>query len=276
MTTPLKAYVYEGSKIPMAVDEGAWTNNDQAKEGGAFASPISDGDFVKLVTGRSMTVIAASGASDMPVGFVLGSAMGTNARYGRQATVQLFGEFMREVGLDITSAAVAPGDRLLYLGPNLFIKDLTPYGSVTIGTTSITLSGASQLFTLSHTSPTLSVTQSNRLFTLSEAAEIFTLSEAAQPFTLSGEAQEITVSGGQHIFTVSGDAEVITISGGTQSFTVSEGNHIFTVSGAAQTVSFTGAISLSEAPSSVIAFDVVALLAITASGAVCKALFGAY
>jgi hypothetical protein len=110
------ASVYHGNEITMRLLEGAWTSNADYKDGGSFASPISVGCIVKLVTTRSFTVAAATSVST-PIGVVISTPMGTNTPDGRFAAVRLFGRQIEEVELDTASDAIAIGGYVTFQNP---------------------------------------------------------------------------------------------------------------------------------------------------------------
>jgi len=106
--------MYDGNKVPMAVDEGAWTADSTRTLGGYFATPAQEGMFVSLVSTKSFAV--AKCTSGNPIGKLVGGPIGAVSlgQFGRQWTVQLFGDYVSEVELDTASDAIAIGGSLQF------------------------------------------------------------------------------------------------------------------------------------------------------------------
>lgn len=115
------AYEIHGNKTAMNLFEGAWTDDDEYKAGGYFASPLSVGDYVELVTTASMAVKAAASASN-PIGKVFGTANGENKEEGRWATIELYCDYVKICVVDVSSDAIAPGDSVEYFTAGTVIK----------------------------------------------------------------------------------------------------------------------------------------------------------
>ncbi|MEI6795242.1 MAG: hypothetical protein WCK39_00105 [Methanomassiliicoccales archaeon] len=142
------AYNYHENVASPFVDEGVFTANERDIEGGEFASPIKAGIPVKMVSAKTMTVIACA-ANESPIGFAQGQAIGLEtARYSRAITVRFLGDQIKEIEVATNSDTIAVGDALVFsatggkFGLGVWVKDATPATTVTndsvVGTASHT------------------------------------------------------------------------------------------------------------------------------------------
>jgi hypothetical protein len=106
-----KSYKFHDNIVPMQIDEGAFTATSSHVEGGYFASPLADGDPVKLVTSLSFVVTKATG-TDVPIGYCDGSPRGDRTTRGRECNIYLYGIRVMPVELATNSAQVSAGDKL--------------------------------------------------------------------------------------------------------------------------------------------------------------------
>jgi hypothetical protein len=105
MVTRTAAYEYwDGpAKASFACVEGAWTDNDKYKLGGYFASELHNGDWVALSTVSTMACMKASASTDVVIGQLVSEPLGPHVANSRHATVQLLGDFVKEVEIDPAS-----------------------------------------------------------------------------------------------------------------------------------------------------------------------------
>jgi len=129
----------------MALEEGAWTDNDKYKDGGYFASPMDKDMFVALTT-RSFTVKKATASTDVIVGKLISEPQGEHTTYGRQGTILLLGDYVLELEVHTASDTLAVGGYVQLsasggkYGEGLWFKDTTSNGTLVLA--SSTASGS--------------------------------------------------------------------------------------------------------------------------------------
>lgn len=137
----LQGFQYDGNEATFKLAEGAWTNNDDYKEGGSFASALVVGQHVKLITNVDY-LVTASGDGDVPIGYIKAITGGKNETNGRVGTVVLFGDFIHEVEIETSSDAIAINGSVQYsnsggtYGKGVWIKDGTPNTTRVLASTS--------------------------------------------------------------------------------------------------------------------------------------------
>lgn len=99
MVSRVSSYEYWNApcRATMKCIEGAWTDDDKSKLGGAFASPLANGEWVALDTSSAMTVHKVTASSDVVIGQLSSEPQGVHVENGRYATVLLMGDFIKEV-----------------------------------------------------------------------------------------------------------------------------------------------------------------------------------
>lgn len=142
MVSRVTSYEYwDGpSKATMRCVEGAWTDDDDYKLGGYFASPLNNGDWVALDTYSAMTVHKATATTDVVIGQLMSEPQGEHTEYGRYATVRLLGVTVKEVEIDpaMTQTISIGGSVVLtasggYFGEGLWTRDATANGTLALG-----------------------------------------------------------------------------------------------------------------------------------------------
>lgn len=133
----------------MALAEGAWTDDDKAILGGAFASEIEKDCYVALDTGGDFRVKKASASTDVVVGKMYSKPQGEHTENGRYGTVLLFGDFIQEVELATNSDTIAVGDgvELTGVGGKFGEGKFTKF----VATSTLVVSGSTDLATASVT-----------------------------------------------------------------------------------------------------------------------------
>jgi len=106
-TTASTIYHVSPPTVAMILAEGAWTDDDDYKLGGYFATPLDKDVYVSLHT-TDMTV-TASGASGTPIGKMISEPQGKHSELGRQGTVLLFGTHVLEVEIATNSDSISVG-----------------------------------------------------------------------------------------------------------------------------------------------------------------------
>ena len=90
--------------------EGAWTDDDKAKLGGAFASPLDAHMTVALDTTGNFRAKKATASTDKLIGHLISEPQGEHVQNSRVGAVLLFGDFVMECELNTASDTVAVGD----------------------------------------------------------------------------------------------------------------------------------------------------------------------
>lgn len=109
----LQGFQYDGNEATFLLAEGAWTDNDDYKEGGSFAAPLLVGMEVALVTTVDY-LVTKSDTGATPIGRLKSITGGKNSTNGRVGTVKLYGDFVDEVEVATASDAIAIGGSVAF------------------------------------------------------------------------------------------------------------------------------------------------------------------
>lgn len=123
--------VIHGNVVTLPVEEGAWTDNDDYKEGGYFATPFAVGDLVVLDGTVDFRVQKAATTED-PIGIVVGAPMGKNATNGRSAAIELFCHRVMKVKLSATSQPASIGEHVCYDVSNEWCQTATANSTIAL------------------------------------------------------------------------------------------------------------------------------------------------
>lgn len=116
--------ILHGNFVTMPVEEGAWTDNDDYKEGGYFATPLKEGDYV-ILDGTVDFRVQKAASTETPIGVVVGAPMGKNVANGRSATIELFCYRVMKVKLSATSQPASIGEYVCYDAANEWCQTAT-------------------------------------------------------------------------------------------------------------------------------------------------------
>ena len=165
MVSRIASYEYwDGpAKATMKCIEGAWTDDDTKLLGGAFASPVHNGDWVASDTTSAMTIHKATASSDKIIGQAVSEPQGPHVANSRYATVLLLGTFVKEVEIDPAMAStISIGDTVYlsasggYFGEGLWSKATSAAtGTVTLSNGTFALGPAGPTCTTGTVIPVL-------------------------------------------------------------------------------------------------------------------------
>jgi len=140
------SYVYWHAPVRAAMlcAEGAWTDDDKAKLGGAFATPLEKDEWISLVTTSDFLVKAAT-IDDPIIGKIISKPQGPHVENARNATVLLLGDFVEEIEIHTASAGgVKTGESVQFsvsggkYGEGVWAEDSTSNGSIALASCSAT------------------------------------------------------------------------------------------------------------------------------------------
>lgn len=111
MATKTAYTIYHESppKVAMFLNEGAWTDDDDYKLGGYFASPLDKDTIVTLDTSADFTVKKATLSTDTPIGKLISEPQGEHTSGARVGTVLLFGDCVLECEIHTASDQITVG-----------------------------------------------------------------------------------------------------------------------------------------------------------------------